>query len=284
MKRSPPTCILLLGGLVGWLVLAPHVLAPQAHAQGISALQESDEPLEINADDGIEWQRDNNVYIARGNARAAQGDVELFADTLTAYYRKGEDDSSQIYQVDADGNVRIVTAKEEAYGDHATYNVDNGLFTLTGDDIRLIAEQDTITARDSLEYWERDQIAVARGDAVAIREDKRIMADTLIARLVEAASGKTEIDRVDAEGNVQISTETEYARGNRGIYYVTREVATLTGDVKVTRDGNQLNGEYAEVNLKTGISKLLGAPPDQTGSSRVRAILVPNQKPDAEQQ
>ena len=261
--------------LLGALLAGP---AP-ALAQGISALQESDEPLEINAEEGIEWQRDNQVYIARGNARAAQGDVELYADTLTARYRKGEGDSTEIYQVDADGNVRIVTPQEQAFGDHATYNVDSGKFVLTGDDVRLIAEQDTISARDSLEYWEREQIAVASGDAVAIREDKRIRADRLVAQLVEGETGKSQVERVDAEGNVQISTKSEYVSANSGVYFVNREVAKLTGDVKITRDENQLNGEYAEVNLKTGNSTLLPKPND-----RIRAILVPNQQRATEQE
>lgn len=275
--------ILAATGLIGGLLVGLGGLGfngpAQSLAQGISGLQESDEPLEINADDGIEWQRDNQVYIARGNARAAQGDVELFAETLTAHYRKKDDGSTEIYQIDADGKVRIVTTQEEAFGDHATYSVDSGKFVLTGNDVRLVAEQDTITARDSLEYWEREQIAVARGDAVAIREDKRIRADQLVARLVEAETGKSEIERVDAEGNVQISTETEFVSANSGIYFVTREFAELTGDVKITRDENQLNGEFAEVNLKTGNSTLKPKPDD-----RIRAILVPNQTPGSEQE
>jgi len=254
-------------------------------AQGISALQESDEPLEINADEGIEWQRDNKVYIARGNARAAQGEIELFADTLTAFYREGADGSTEIYQVDADGEVRIVSPKETAYGDHATYLVDTGVFTLTGGDIRLVAEQDTLTARDSLEYFERERYAVARGDAVATREDKRIRADTLTAHFEESAKGKLEIQRVDAEGSVQISTSTEFASGDRGVYYVPREFATLSGSVKITRDDNQLNGEYAEVNMKTGVSRLLGAPPGRESGAdsdtRVRGLIVPSRKPES---
>lgn len=275
MKRSGPTFLWPLG-----VLLASLIFAPPALAQGVSALQESDEPLEINADDGIEWQRDNQVYIARGNARAAQGDVELFADVLTARYRKREDDSTEIYQVEADGTVRIVTPKEEVFGDRAVYSVDTGTFVLTGDDIRMVAEQDTITARDSLEYYEREQVAVANGDAVAIREDKRIRADRLVARFTESASGKNEVERVDAKGNVQISTETEYASGNSAVYFVNQELATLIGDVSITRGDNQLNGQRAEVNLKTGVSTLKG----DAEATRVRVLLDPSQKPGAEQE
>jgi lipopolysaccharide export system protein LptA len=80
---------------------------------------------------------------------------------------------------------------------------------------------------------------------------------------------------VKADGNVRISTPTEFARGAGGVYYVTEQLATLTGAVKITRGESQLNGEYAEVDLEAGVSRLLGAPPGQPGDARVRGLLVP---------
>ena len=266
------------GLLAALLVLGP--LGTPAAAQGISGLQGGDEPLEINADEGIEWRRDTNQYVARGNARAAQGDLEVLADTLTAFYRPGGGGgSTDIYQIDVEGNVRIVTPKERAYGDLGRYDVERGLLVLWGENLRFETDQDVITARDSLEYWENEQVAVARGNAVALREDKRVRGDIMTARFAEDAQGDLAINRVDLNGNVIISTPQESVRGDKGVYFVQRQVATLTGDVKITRGDNQLNGRYAEVNLKTGVSKLLGAPPGQDGT-RVRGLLVPRRKPD----
>src|SRR3546814_2214101 len=78
-------------------------------------LRESDQPLEINANDGIEWNRNDKTYIARGNARAASGDVEVLADVLTAHYRDpggDEEASTEIYLLEAVGNVRINSQEE----------------------------------------------------------------------------------------------------------------------------------------------------------------------------
>ena len=80
--------------------------------------------------------------------------------------------------------------------------------------------------------------------------------------------------------NVRISTAGEFARGDRGVYYVDREFATLTGAVKITREDNQLNGEYAEVDMKTGVSRLLSGPPGTKSMVRVRGLFVPKRKPD----
>ena len=40
----------------------------------------SDLPIEVQADEGIEWQQDGQVFLARGNARATRGEVSVHAD------------------------------------------------------------------------------------------------------------------------------------------------------------------------------------------------------------
>ena len=69
-------------------------LSAMAQAQSVFT-QGGDKPVEIEADDGIEWQRDAKAYVARGNARARRAGVEIRADTLTAFYRDGADGAGQ---------------------------------------------------------------------------------------------------------------------------------------------------------------------------------------------
>lgn len=250
-----------------------------ALAQTLQNLKGGSEPLEINADDGIEWRRDEQLYVARGNALAVRGDISVYADVMSAHYRAQARGGTDIDRIDVEGNVRIVSPTETVYGDRGAYDVINGVLVLVGRDLRLIGATDTITARDSLEYWERKNLAVARGDAVAVRGDKRIKADVLSAYFAPDKSGKSKLTRIEAFGNVRISTPTEFARGDRGIYFVEREFATLSGAVKITREENQLNGEYAEVDLKSGVSRLLPGPPGVATDARVRGLLVPKPRP-----
>lgn len=246
-----------------------------ARAQGVGLPNQANgQPIEINADNGIEWNSKEKAYIARGNARAAQGDVSVHADTLTAYYREGEGGATEIWRIDADDNVRIVAPTQKAYGDKGVYDVANGVLVLTGD-VRLDTETDRITARDSLEYWEKKGVAVARGNAIARRGDNRLRADVLTAHFVKDKNGQSTVKRVDAYDNVVITTPGEIARGSRGVYNVDTGIATLTGSVKITRGDNQLNGERAEVNLDTGVSRLYGR-----GKGGVRGIFTPDQVPN----
>lgn len=244
-------------------------------AQGLSTIQSGEGPLEITADQGIEWRRNEQLYTARGNARAARGGLELYADALTAHYRDTAQGGTEVYRINADGHVRIVSPGQTVRADNGVYNVDRALVWLRGRDLRLETEQDLVRARDSLEYWERQQAVVARGDAVAVRGDKEIRADVLTAYFRPGADNRLEMRTVKADGNVRISTPTEFARGAGGVYYVREQFATLTGAVKITRGDSQLNGEYAEVDLESGVSRLLGAPPGQPGDARVRGLLVP---------
>ena len=163
------------------LALVAFFAAGKIYGQGLGLPNQTrDRPIEIHADNGIEWQQEAQAYIARGNARAQQGNVTIHADQLTAYYEKGDGESTQIWRIDADKNVRIKTSQQTAYGNKGIYQVGKGVFTLTGSP-RLVTPTDEITAKESIEFHEAKSLAVARGDAVAIRADKRIRADILTA-------------------------------------------------------------------------------------------------------
>jgi lipopolysaccharide export system protein LptA len=73
-------------------VLTLAAALAQGAAQGVAALgglgaQDNGKPIGIEASNGIEWQQNNRVYIAHGDAKATRGDTTVAADTLYAYYR-----------------------------------------------------------------------------------------------------------------------------------------------------------------------------------------------------
>ena len=250
------------------LVVAAVLAAGISGAAAQSIVGKGDSPVEIEANDGIEWQRDTKAYVARGDARARRDGVEIRADTLTAFYRDGPGGEGQdIYRIDADGNVRITSAREKAFGDKGVYHVMEAVLVLIGKNLRLETETAVITARDTLEYWDKKRLAVARGEAIVESPKGRLRADILTAHIAD--DGKQELKQIDAFGNVLVSTGTEIARGEEGVYNPRTGLATLCGNVKITRGKNQLNGNCAEVNLVTGISRLLG------GGRQVKGLITP---------
>jgi lipopolysaccharide export system protein LptA len=243
--------VIIMLAFVGAPVFAP------VFAQGLNfGNGDSDAPIEVYADEGIEWQQDTLTFLARGNARAVRGEVTVYGDELHAFYRKLPDGGTEIWRLDAINNVRIVTPSETASGDRGVYDIDNGILILTGKVVRLVTSTDEVTAHQQLEYWERKQMAVARGNAEVFSDGKNLRADVIVAYMKRDKFGKSSIRRVEAFDNVTIETKTEKATAERGIYNVKSGIATLMGSVMIVRDGNQLSGCKAEVNMNTGTSKM----------------------------
>ena len=265
----------LLGGVLGILGL---LAGGNAWALGLVG-GDSDQPLQVDADDGIEWQQDQQIFIARGNAVATRGDVEVRADTLRAYYRKKPDGSSEVWRLDAEGRVVITAPSEKAYAEKGVYDIDNGILVLTGRAVRFVTPQDEISANRQLEFWEKKGMAVARGNAVASREGRKLRADTLTAHVKSDNAGKSRVWRVEAYDNVVVLTDTETVTSSRAIYNVDNGLATMTGAVKITRGDNQMNGCTAEVNMRSGISMLKACPTAGPGGEstpgRVRGLIMP---------
>ncbi len=234
----------------------------------------SDLPIEIFAENCIEWQQENLVFLARGNARAVRGEVTVFADELRAYYREKADGSTDIWRLDAIGKVRIKTREETAFGKKAIFQVDKGILVLSGGKVRLVTATDEITADKQIEYWEKKLMAVARGNAFAKRGKKKLRADVLAAYFRVDKNGENKLYRVDAFDRVRIITDKDTATSDRGVYNVESGIATLTGSVKLVRGKNILRGCSAEINLNTNVSKLFSCPPTVGGvRKRVRGVL-----------
>lgn len=230
-------------------------------------------PIDIEASEGIEWRRDQNVYIARGNAHAARGDVSVDADSLIAHYRDNGGGKTQIYLMEADGHVVLKTKDAQIVGDRALYDLDKGSALVTGKDLKASSKDQFVTARDSLEYWNRQGAVVARGNAVAGQADRQIHADLLTGYFHVEPSGAKKMYQVEATGNVRLLSQGNVARARKLVYNLDTDVAVLEGDVKITRGKNQLDGQRAVYNLKTGQAKITG------GSGRVKTLLVPGSEP-----
>lgn len=225
-------------------------------------------PVAIEADQGIEWHQEEKAYVARGNARAKRGDTTVSADRLIAYYREATG-GTEIFQLVAEGAVRIVSPSQQISGDKAVYNMDEAVGVVTGKDLKLVTATDVVTAKDSLEYYEKRGMAVARGDAIAVRQDSKMRADVLIGLFSRDAQGKTTLDRIDGNGHVVVTTANDIALCDRLMYSAASNRAILAGQVRITRGDNQINGDLAEMDMQTKVNRVLSS------GRRVRGFLVP---------
>lgn len=138
---------------------------------------------------------------------------------------------------------------------------------------------------DRLEVQQDKNVAIFSGNVVAVQGGIRLRADTLRVYYRKAAEGADEvtaaISRIDAIGNVFISSPTETAEGRVGIYDVESRVITLTGSVVLTRGENVIRGERVVLDLAKGLSRMEAG--EVAGQQqRVRALFVPPKKKPAE--
>ncbi len=251
------------------------LLAPVAAQAEEAAATMGSGPVAVTAD-ALEYHEQQQVYVARGHAEVTRGTVTITADLITAYATQTPAGQTDISRAVATGNVVVTSGNGKVTGERGVYDAARQVVVLKGNNLRLTTPQDTVTARDSLEYWEGKNLAVARGQALAVRGDRQVAADTLTALLEENAQKQMDIRRLGADGNVRITTPSEIARGNTGTYDVKTQKALLEGNVRLTRGNNQLNGARAEVNMATGVSRLLA----ETNGPRVRGLLVPKDAPE----
>ena len=253
--------------LLSLLIL--FVLTPlYAHAQ----------PIEISADNALEWHREKQQYIAKGNAIATQNDTKIQADTLTAHYSSDTGSQSEITKIIAEGNITITNPDGVITGEHGVYMVADQHATLTGENLKLTGEKTIVEASDTFEYWATEQKFTAKGNAKIIEENRTLTSDEITAWFMtkeETQNTDTNgLKEAEAIGNVIITTDTDKAFGDTGHYDGIKEIATLKGNVKLHREKNVLNGDRAVVNLKTGISQLFS----DSKNGRVTGKFFPESK------
>ena len=148
---------------------------------------------------------------------------------------------------------------------------------------------------DTLEVQQDKQLAIFRGKVDVIQGDTRLRSDELFVYYKDRAAQQTaggqpqrqpaqrpasapaagpdssSISRIEAKGNVFVSTPKERAQGDFGVYDVEKKTVTLTGNVLLTSDDSTLRCARAVMYQDTGRSTC-----DPAAGQRVRGVIIPN--------
>lgn len=239
-------------------LLIAGVLAQPVHA----------EELTVTANEKLEWDQNNKVYIAKGDAFAAQGNRQITADIISAFYEDGPNDSREITRMEAAGSVEVVDQEQTITGAALIYDVNEGIYDIAGPNANVKSPDGTATADNQILYNRAAGRVFLRGDAMMRFADGRELAGDELDILLNE---NQEMDSMVATGNVVIrQADGRTSRSDTADYDAASGRALLTGNVEIIAEGNILNGQRAEIDFNKGISRLL---PDAAGG-RVTGTLT----------
>ena len=139
--------------------------------------------------------------------------------------------------------------------------------------IASAAQKGPVTVEaNEMELVEGGKQAKFRGAVDAVRTDGRIRSDAMIVDYTEVkqadGSTKSEVSKLDATGNVTITTKTQVITGEWAKMDVTANTLVVGGNVKVVQGKTVLTGPKLNVDLNTDRTVMSGG--------RVKGSFVQN--------
>jgi len=131
---------------------------------------EKNMPIHITADRLIS---DKNAGYAEfiGNVKAVQKETVITADRLKIFFKKNLDNKGpisvneeSIHEIVAKGDVKIKFDNRLAVTEQAVYNTDTMVLVLTGDNSKIISENDSISGEKITLYRTDGRINVESGN------------------------------------------------------------------------------------------------------------------------
>ena len=150
--------------------------------------------IDIDADERMEWYRDEQKIVAIGNAVAVKGSHTLRGNVLTMFYEKVmlEDGTqkNQIRKILADGSVHLEMPDSNGRGEHFDYDLPLKTAYLSGSPAYLKNQLGELTATDGITYYGAENKSVALGNVVAKNPEYTVYADKMISYFDEDKQGK----------------------------------------------------------------------------------------------
>jgi lipopolysaccharide export system protein LptA len=214
----------------------------------------------------------------------AEGHVRIFTQTDLAQGDRATYDLDQAVLVMTGRNLKLTTPNDVLTArDDLEYWPQKHMAVARGDAVVVTNDAKRIAADTLVAYTEDTQAAVPGRTATSATTTGKPAAVGTTTKVTPAAahadakptddplasSGK--LQRVEAFGHVSVRTPTDTVTGDRAVYVPDTGMARVGGNVQITRGQNQLNGAEADVNMKTGIAKLLAA-----NTGRVHGLVLPN--------
>jgi lipopolysaccharide export system protein LptA len=126
---------------------------------------------------------------------------------------------------------------------------------------------------DQMEIIDTEQKTIFTGNVISTRPSETIKSDEMVVTNIDVKQPdgtlKSVTDKVNAKGNVVITTKTQTITGTLAVFNVQANTLEVTGAVRVVQGSTNLTGNRLVVNLDNNHLQMTG------GKERVKANFVP---------
>ena len=229
-----------------------------------SYLKDDAQNIYITSENGLIINQEERTVTAQKNIDVYQGKNHLESQNLILYYVRNHTGKTEIQKMIARGNVIVTTPAQRAIGKEMTVY-------RARDEIGRVLEK----LPQSSEFKTAElpaQITVLSGQAMLKEGINVVKADKIYALYDKTGS---EMIKAIALGNMSATNGQQRIYGQKGVYTPATKNVSVYEKVSLHEKESVLKGEYATLNLKTGISSL-SAPETGTSTGRVKGQIIPS--------
>jgi lipopolysaccharide export system protein LptA len=136
---------------------------------------------------------------------------------------------------------------------------------------------------DHTEANAKDHTQTMVGRVELLQNDARLRADKMKVftdppRGDASAEGWSQVQRIEADGNIYYVTPDQTMKGDHAVYTETDKTMVLTGDVILTQGQNVMTGNRLTYNTLTGQMTMDASPVGSGNKGRVKGVFYPDQQ------
>ncbi len=219
----------------------------------------------ITSENGLIVDQTLNTITAVQNAHIYQKNDHIRAEEITLTHKKDTYNKTVLVKVRA-------YKKAQAFEQKKTVQAEEIILFKEAQDIL-----DTIQPLKKYQFVKvpknLNQLVYLNKDALVKEGNQLILADKMYVFYKETASNNQEIEKIVALGHVKASNGVQRIQGNYGVYNPKTEMIDIYDNVSLHQGNSVLNGKWANMNLKTGISSLKSY--DAETQNRITGSLIP---------
>ncbi|MBO7243990.1 MAG: LPS export ABC transporter periplasmic protein LptC [Alphaproteobacteria bacterium] len=202
----------------------------------------------VTSEDGLIIDQMGKTITAKKNAHVYREKDHVKAEKIILTYKKDEYNKNQVVKAEAYQNAQVFSQNKTAKAEEMVLYKEKQDMLMN---LNLVKNYYKDAILESMQ-----QVIVLNKKALVKEDEYLILADKMYVFYKNISKNQSQIDRVIALGNVQASNGTQRIEGKYGIYNPITKMVDVYDNVRLKQGKSVLNGDWANLNLETGVSSL----------------------------